>query len=462
MHERGYIGRLVGVLLAVASGATGCFRTYEADSVPTETQPPTTLAATPTPISSSTATLEIPTVSSTSFIPRPTGPASPTFVLKPTQLPIPITATPTSTPEADLESGVYPGEFTKNDIRGGYYDDWSWREMIARLLEEYGEFQGNPNRINSTLTSLFNPFGRGVHSDPLLEPGLGQTQIDIDRYGFINSLYDSAERIRVDELAHMNENGLWTIGIYGAAHERDAMLAVLAIAMNHWQDPNSLRNADGSFMTLAQALNNPDLRPTLRYWQDLFVAEIQERSLPVSNDETERRQNSSLVDLSGCLHPDLRESDQWVSCDVFRPNAQSRGVQLQSTRGVSHLSGGEEIFAQSDTEQESLLLILAIDRATGVWDVDGFTDRAYSPYGDSASGEELRPCGQTQVQPRPTAASQFEVPVSPPPAPIEVSTQPPLRPTEVWPTAVPTNPHLIPTATAGQPPAREATATDVP
>ena len=118
---------------------------------------------------------------------------------------------------------------------------------------------------------------------------MGQTREDIEEYDNALYLITNSETIEVDTLAHMNENGLYTMGVFGAAHDRDASTAILAVAFLYHQNPSDFQVSDGDggtrVMTLNEALNDPGLQPQISSRQDVFLAETQERSLATSDRE---------------------------------------------------------------------------------------------------------------------------------------------------------------------------------
>jgi len=401
----------------------------------------------------------------------PTATETPTVTASPTSTPTP-TQTPLSTEGVVYdENEVWEGEFTDNNIRFRREGPQVFEEMKTRLLQEYGEWKNADTqaekdeilRRNSTLSSLINPFGRGVNADPAEEPGLGQTESDIAEYDYLGYLLNNAADIKVEDIAHINETGLYTVGIYAPAHDRDAATAVLALARLNFFNPELFSEG----MTLEEALNDSRIQSEVNVWQDAFFAETQERSLGVSEAERKRRNAQDPDDASNRVPAGLQDADQWESCDVYRTDADSRNEQMQSTRQVvhrEHQEDEEETFTHADTENESILWVLATDPETGVWDADAFTNRGYEDPGEqdanqiySAVGEELRPCGEERpreevwptIEALPFLPAQNETPI--PSTRVSPTRVPPTPggPTPPIPTPAPTNSDIIPTATRG-------------
>ncbi|OGM05550.1 hypothetical protein A2125_02705 [Candidatus Woesebacteria bacterium GWB1_43_5] len=399
---------VAGTLAAQAVG-TEIDQTVQAINGATQATDETSIAPTETATHAPSATETIP--------PLPTMTSSATRTETATSVSsatetTPPTPTMTSTVVYDL--GSWEGEFTDNNMLENLDGPGVLTEVKRILVEELREYKQHPNRGNSTLTSLVNRLARGVSADPLEEPGLGQIEEDIEGIDFAGDIFADEGEIDVDGLAHTNEEGVYTMAIFGPAHERDYMLAVLAVANHYYLNPEDyvVTNGDGStrVLTLAEVFDDPGFWGQIAANQDGFLAEIQEQSLGVSEVEQERRRTSTPDDISASLPEALQIPDQYVSCDVFRPNDESlsRNQQLQSTRRVVHTAVGGMTFGDADSETENLLYVLAIGEE--VQDMDAFTFRSYEDPDSLDSnqikavvGEEERPCGEGQkTLPTPT------------------------------------------------------------
>ena len=131
-----------------------------------------------------------------------------------------------------------------------------------------------------------------------------------------------------------------------------------------------------------------------------MLKKIQEKSLATSNGElTDRSADGGKgnVDASAGIPPELRLSDQYYSCDVFRTPDDDRTLQLQSIRAVIHKVNLENTFSNADSSKESHLWVFTYDPKDGHSGVGAFTDRSYDGSTDyqinSASGEQMLPCG---------------------------------------------------------------------
>lgn len=377
---------------------------------------------------------------------------------------VPVAQVPTTVPPTEIPTSqplvfdtrmdnVWEGLFVDNNIRQVYRELGIMIKMQERLTEDYRTWQGMPDqnskdavlRMNATLAFLVNPFSRGFDADPARHPGLGQKESDIQQYMLINNMF--SQNPSVDQLGHVNENGLFTIGVYGDSHNRDTILATIAVAELYRQNPDRFKS-NGTPRKLKDVVKDPAFSGVIKEWQKAFLGRTQKESKGVSAYEDARRKTlDEAQDLSNALNPAILVDDQWVSCDNFMGKAQSRNDQRLGIRQVNHKANIKRTFTESETENkderaEHLLYVYAKDAKTGIWEIYAFTDRGYQDPDNvdanqiyAAVGEAMFPCAIAPVRvfpktaipqqlPRPT----FAAPAVQQPKPQEQQPQPPQPP----------------------------------
>lgn len=306
---------------------------------------------------------------------------------------VPMPDSANSQPTTSPEDSQWLGEFSLNEFRSTYSGSNVFIAMNSRSASGLQDYKNYPTRQNSYLSSLVNPFStKDFGVDPLTEPGLGQTYDDILTYRNISDFSTGLGLAAVRDLAHLNNNGLRTMGIFGPANDKDAMAAILAVA--HLYDADNNPGIEGD-MTLDQVFNDPKLEPEVRKQQQEFLNKIREKDLGPSKIEEQRIVNQDPNDVSHLLPKDLRDGDQFSTCEVDRPLADSglRQDQLQNLHEVPHIDNGSDSFVEADLNNESLLMAWAMDQ-DGRWGFRAFTDREFKDFNPgSASGDQLLNCG---------------------------------------------------------------------
>lgn len=359
-------------------------------------------------------------------------------------VPSPDGLTQTAVPQTN----VWFGEMPLNVFRQANSGMNVFNAINSINSEQALIYGSNPPRENSLLTSLIKPFNPdsdfGV--DPLTEPGLGQTSIDMQSYGTVYDFTNGTgwrDDFPIRNLAHLNDNGLRTMGIAGPAHDKDSIAAVLAVAHLYDSDENDgLLTGDE---TLNQVLNDPKLQPELRKIQQMFLDKMREKDLGPSALEEDRIKNRQVDDTSQNLPERLRDGNEFTTCEVYRPLAETREDQLQSVHEVPYVDNGAGTFIEADFNNSNLLMVWVMD-VDGKWAFRAFTDRDFDDLNPgSASGDQLITCGEEDVEvpsatPTPTVTTTI-IPNTPT-LPVITVTRPASTPTPgatqpVQPTATP-------------------------
>lgn len=407
-------------------------------------------------------------------------------------------STATEAPDIYGPGTTWTGELPFNNLQLKYGTPHPWGEIIERLISDYAK-KAELRGANSLLTSLTNPRQRDndrFDPEPETEPGLAHTDQDMARYQDVATIVTGRYDARINELGYYNpDTGLWTVGIYGPTHDKDAITFFTAMGLAAAREPGRFIS-QGQFMTLRQVMEDADLVAQIVRIQDEIYRQTQDAFLGLSPAEVARREAGA--DASAQIPARAQKDDQIQTCDDFMASAGSRVDQPQSNRLVQHVSGGRDVFVEANVDTEGILVTAIYDAKTGEWDTDAFTDRAYEGEVEgqegSASGEQERPCGaaiplpsfvpitpgavlpplptRTPVvvvpplmvvppsPPLPIAPSPFPSPVAPPPPPV-VATSTLVPPaTEDIPTATQPAQEASPqgeevTATAGEPTNRE-------
>lgn len=323
---------------------------------------------------------------------------------------VPATAVPEEPKNMFMDGNiVYPGEFLFNNLRAHYEGDDLMNVIKTTFMDTLAYSTNNPDYTldeaklaDSTLSSLVNPLGKPWNTNPLKEGGLSQTHSDIRAYRNILDIMNSP--VAVDAIAHINENGVITAGVYGPANDTDVMVAYLATAHAYVKKPKAFKDV----VTARGALSNRQTANVIAPYQNQMFGKIQKQFFGLSKEEGNRRNNNDKNDMSNELNPSLKKPDQWLSCDVYRvmtdAEKQTRDEQMQKLRLVTHKSQDLYTFTKANSEAETVLLVWAYDTTTNQWDIKRFTFRGYNGYIgtndpvvpgqiDSAVGEQTLPCG---------------------------------------------------------------------
>jgi hypothetical protein len=405
------------------------------------------------------------------IIPEPTPSLTPSPSITPSVEPATIAPTPSLIPSKEPATAVptenntffntqsYPGEFSFNNLLDTTEDN---DQLMNKVKDHLKANFGATDRSNSTTTSLFNSFDKPFNPDPLKEGGLGQTTNDINRYRNVLDVFNSY--IAIDAIAHTNDNGLITVGVYGNANDRDAMAAYLATALAYNKNPRNFNGVNTAGFAMEESRTARVIAP----WQTKILGKIQKQFIPgLSQEETDRRNPQNTIDFDGSaqLNPSLQKPDQWISCDVYRvmdeAEKQTRENQMQNKRLVTHKAEDIYRFYEGNSEAEMVLMVLSI-KQTGEWKVGAFTFRGYDGYKNntkpvvegqinSAVGEQMLPCGVSQ----PAVATPFRAAAEGTPEATVVVTPTRPAPTTTYSpgqTRVPTATGVGPTPNAPTPP----------
>ncbi|HWA51553.1 MAG TPA: hypothetical protein VG895_00665 [Patescibacteria group bacterium] len=390
-------------------------------------------------------------------------------VINPTATPEPTmtstsieTASDTENPTTNPQQ-VYSGEFVYNNFDKVYgQTDPLMDAVVGELNMEYTNFQAMTDdqkkdalRTNSTFSSLVNKFAKGTSNDPITEPGLGQTEDDFKAYKPVSEIISQKDTLQVGSIFHLNTNGLMTGGVWADANDRDAAAAIIATGLAATY--GNINPAE----TITEAWSNPKDVAVIRSFETQIFNQIQNQEYTTSISEQKRRKDNDKNDQSVQLPSVLRESDDWESCDVYRPTANTRVDQLQSLRPVEHINqdmttAKVENFGVANSANEKDLIVGVVEQSTKIWDADAFTFRSYNNNVDgeiqSTVGEEMEPCGQSAPVEKPTTQPTQNHPETPipgntpehQPTPTQqINTPKPPTPTQVWPTPMPTNADLF-------------------
>lgn len=461
-----YVAGAGGVIAAVVAGGlwlSNQDRKESGDSTLDTDTPTPTVTPTETQISVVTAagneesglmaTIQSLQVTMASLLPRQTS-----------------TALPSSTPDL-VGQAIWTGQGRFNSLRS---------DNNANEVEAFKDYltilssKTSTDRIDSAYTALANQF-KGEEfdalSDPLDETGMelsGAEIGDIRDNGNVLGILSNNPKVSELMRGMSSDPNKVYMGVWGRGHDRDAITAVLAAALNY-EYYNTIRSGSmDSEQTLLNTVvfGDQSLSTVISQWQGLIVEKTREADLGISSAEQARRDRNDMNDASARMNPALRLDDQIEVCEEVREQSTdgTRNGQPQILIRVNHINGGQDNLGEANVAEEVLGFVLVFDKETKKWDVVALTSRGFSGdplnNGDTAnavSGDELEPCGEVvavpEESPTPTVTSTT------PFIPSSTATQPPFNPTRPpeqptnppKQTAVPTNPAVIPTVTPGEP-----------
>lgn len=388
---------------------------------------------------------------------------------------VPATAVPTTPEQLGENSAVIPQEDTQNIYRAdAVTESQVLQNMVGGLIADYAR-KDQLKRANSTLASIINPpvkngssidWSQVFNADPNTTPGLWHTNLDMSNY---RDFYVLKDDTKILDLVRKNENGLNTGGTGVRADDKDAGVYLTTLEIEASKHPTDFAN-----FTVGDAkrgnFSNLYAGEIVDIFNKIYGA-IEKNDLPVSGVEVGRRQ--AKTDGTSQIPQAFWRSDQTVTCDGFRKNADSRVNQQRDLRLVTHKDGAAKTFDSSQVGEEGVLIAFSSD-ASGGFGIRAYTERNYrqdrynvnvkSTAFDAAGDQEIN-CN-LEFPPKkvklPTATIIFgpggEVIVSP--VPNETKVVPPTQPRRVTqqPTITAQSPEK--TATAGPLPGGTPTAVD--